>query len=118
MVVVDTPAGRLGLTTCYDLRFPEMYAKLTWEMGAQVRRGGVTAKHRCAGVGKSCLQKVAHGIISSVCGLVRRDARRQQEGAGLRPEGERQHELAASIQHAVLNAGAKPLNVVVTASCG
>lgn len=24
-VVVDTPAGRLGLSVCYDLRFPELY---------------------------------------------------------------------------------------------
>jgi len=28
VVVVDTPAGRLGLTICYDLRFPELYRKL------------------------------------------------------------------------------------------
>ncbi|EFJ42479.1 hypothetical protein VOLCADRAFT_66991 [Volvox carteri f. nagariensis] len=35
-VVVDTPAGRLGLTTCYDLRFPELFAHLTWERGAQI----------------------------------------------------------------------------------
>jgi len=27
-VVVDTPAGRLGLTVCYDLRFPELYRRL------------------------------------------------------------------------------------------
>ncbi|PNH11452.1 Nitrilase 1, partial [Tetrabaena socialis] len=35
-VVVDTPAGPLGMTTCYDLRFPELYAQLTWERGAQI----------------------------------------------------------------------------------
>ncbi|KAG2423634.1 hypothetical protein HXX76_015151 [Chlamydomonas incerta] len=35
-VVVDSPAGRLGLTTCYDLRFPELFAHLAWERGAQV----------------------------------------------------------------------------------
>jgi predicted amidohydrolase len=35
-VAVDTPLGRLGLTTCYDLRFPEMYQALTWELGAQL----------------------------------------------------------------------------------
>lgn len=29
VVVVDTPAGRLGLTVCYDLRFPELYQQLT-----------------------------------------------------------------------------------------
>ena len=28
-VVVDTPAGALGLSICYDLRFPDLYAKLT-----------------------------------------------------------------------------------------
>ncbi|MFN2381362.1 MAG: carbon-nitrogen hydrolase family protein [Guyparkeria sp.] len=32
-VVVDTPAGRLGLATCFDLRFPEMFAHLA-EAGA------------------------------------------------------------------------------------
>jgi nitrilase len=28
LVVVDTPAGRLGLSVCYDLRFPELYRAL------------------------------------------------------------------------------------------
>ncbi len=32
-VVVDTPAGRLGLSICYDLRFPELYRRLV-ELGA------------------------------------------------------------------------------------
>lgn len=27
-VVVDTPLGKLGLSVCYDLRFPELYRKL------------------------------------------------------------------------------------------
>jgi nitrilase len=27
-VVVDTPAGRLGLSVCYDMRFPELYRDL------------------------------------------------------------------------------------------
>jgi predicted amidohydrolase len=29
VVVADTSVGRLGLSTCYDLRFPELYRKLT-----------------------------------------------------------------------------------------
>ncbi len=29
LVVVKTPAGRLGLSICYDLRFPELYRELT-----------------------------------------------------------------------------------------
>ena len=33
--VVDTPFGRLGLTICYDLRFPELFRKLL-EMGAEI----------------------------------------------------------------------------------
>ncbi|MDP9140922.1 MAG: carbon-nitrogen hydrolase family protein [Pseudomonadota bacterium] len=28
-VVVDTPVGRLGLSVCYDLRFPELYRALS-----------------------------------------------------------------------------------------
>ncbi|MDJ0712070.1 MAG: carbon-nitrogen hydrolase family protein [Woeseiaceae bacterium] len=28
VVAVDTPIGRVGLTICYDLRFPEMYRRL------------------------------------------------------------------------------------------
>ncbi|WP_286237283.1 carbon-nitrogen hydrolase family protein [Neptuniibacter halophilus] len=33
--VVDTPLGRLGLTICYDLRFPEQFQRLR-EMGAEL----------------------------------------------------------------------------------
>ncbi len=35
LVVQESPAGCLGLSICYDLRFPELYRKLT-EMGAVV----------------------------------------------------------------------------------
>jgi predicted amidohydrolase len=34
-VVVDTPVGRLGLSVCYDLRFPELYRRLA-EAGAEI----------------------------------------------------------------------------------
>lgn len=34
-VVVDTPVGRLGLSICYDLRFPELYRRLV-EAGAEL----------------------------------------------------------------------------------
>ncbi len=33
-VLVDTPAGRLGLAVCYDIRFPELFRALS-ERGAQ-----------------------------------------------------------------------------------
>lgn len=35
VVVVDTPVGKLGLTVCYDLRFPELYTALR-EAGAEL----------------------------------------------------------------------------------
>jgi predicted amidohydrolase len=35
VVVADTPMGRLGLTVCYDLRFPELYGALR-EAGAEL----------------------------------------------------------------------------------
>ena len=35
-VVCDSPVGKLGLSICYDVRFPEMYVKLVQEMGAEI----------------------------------------------------------------------------------
>jgi len=34
--VVDTPVGNVGLSICYDLRFPELYRRLSCEMGAEI----------------------------------------------------------------------------------
>ena len=34
-VVADTPAGRLGLSVCYDIRFPELYRQLL-DAGAEI----------------------------------------------------------------------------------
>ncbi|KAM6544816.1 hypothetical protein CsatB_025552 [Cannabis sativa] len=36
IVSVDSPVGRLGLTVCYDLRFPELYQQLRFQHEAQV----------------------------------------------------------------------------------
>ncbi|KAL8093290.1 deaminated glutathione amidase, chloroplastic/cytosolic isoform X2 [Apium graveolens] len=36
IVALDSPFGRLGLTVCYDLRFPEIYQQLRFHHGAQV----------------------------------------------------------------------------------
>ena len=36
LVACDSPAGRLGLTVCYDLRFPEVYQRLAFEHGAEI----------------------------------------------------------------------------------
>lgn len=35
LVCVDTPAGRVGLSICYDLRFPELYRALV-DKGAEI----------------------------------------------------------------------------------
>ena len=35
LVLVDTPAGRLGLSVCYDVRFPELYRALV-DQGAEL----------------------------------------------------------------------------------
>jgi predicted amidohydrolase len=35
VIVPDTPVGRLGLTICYDLRFPELFQRLS-EAGAEI----------------------------------------------------------------------------------
>lgn len=37
VVACDSPVGRLGVTICYDMRFPELYQKLTFLHGAEVR---------------------------------------------------------------------------------
>ena len=36
LVVVDSPVGKLGLSICYDVRFPEMYVELVHRGGAEV----------------------------------------------------------------------------------
>jgi predicted amidohydrolase len=36
IVAVDSPLGRLGLTVCYDLRFPDLYQQLRFQHDAQV----------------------------------------------------------------------------------
>ncbi len=36
IMAVDTSIGRVGLSICYDLRFPELYRKLTLEQGAEI----------------------------------------------------------------------------------
>lgn len=36
IVALDSPVGRLGLTVCYDLRFPELYQQLRFQHEAQV----------------------------------------------------------------------------------
>eukprot|EP00793_Prasinoderma_coloniale_P005239 PRCOL_00001000-RA len=36
LVAVDSPVGRLGLSVCYDVRFPELYQALKFGMGCDV----------------------------------------------------------------------------------
>ncbi len=45
VVVVDTPIGKLGLTTCYDLRFPELHRALR-DAGAELIANGAAFTQR------------------------------------------------------------------------
>lgn len=36
LCTVPSPVGVLGVTVCYDLRFPELYQTLRFEQGAEV----------------------------------------------------------------------------------
>ncbi|CAN4105896.1 unnamed protein product [Withania somnifera] len=45
IVVVDSPFGRLRLTVCYDLRFPELYQQLRFNHDAQVIAATQAGKH-------------------------------------------------------------------------
>jgi deaminated glutathione amidase len=36
LVACDSPVGRLGLSVCFDVRFPELYQRLRYDMGAEV----------------------------------------------------------------------------------
>ena len=36
LIHIATAAGTLGVTVCYDLRFPELYTQLVQDMGADV----------------------------------------------------------------------------------
>ena len=50
--VLDTPVGRLGLSVCYDVRFPELYRHLS-AAGAQLLVGalGLHQSHRARALG-------------------------------------------------------------------
>lgn len=36
LMVCRTPQGVVGLSTCYDLRFPELYQRLVYDGGATI----------------------------------------------------------------------------------
>ncbi|CAH2060317.1 unnamed protein product [Thlaspi arvense] len=45
IVSVDSPIGRLGITVCYDLRFPKIYQQLRFDQNAQVIAAAQAGKH-------------------------------------------------------------------------
>lgn len=100
IVVADTPVGRLGLTVCYDLRFPELYTALR-EAGAELITApsaftAVTgAAHwqvlvRARAIETQCYL-LAAGRVASTHGAGRRSAIRPSSipGAGSWPSGRR-----------------------------
>ena len=74
LVACDSPAGRLGLTICYDLRFPEVYQELAFKQGAQIllapsaftKLTGVICNGACNG-GWICDQLIFYGSSALVC---------------------------------------------------
>jgi predicted amidohydrolase len=36
LATCDSPVGRLGLSVCYDLRFPSVYQRLAFDLGAEI----------------------------------------------------------------------------------
>jgi predicted amidohydrolase len=48
LMVVDTPLGRLGLSTCYDVRFPQVYSALdkgAWPAGDPTAGRGASSNY-------------------------------------------------------------------------
>ncbi|RWW10158.1 hypothetical protein GW17_00026309 [Ensete ventricosum] len=45
IVVAESPVGLLGLTVCYDLRFPELYQQLRFQHQAQVVAAAQAGRH-------------------------------------------------------------------------
>ncbi|MFP5307451.1 MAG: carbon-nitrogen hydrolase family protein, partial [Gammaproteobacteria bacterium] len=72
-VVVDTPLGRLGLSVCYDLRFPELYralvaagAELLCVPSAFTERTG--AAHWDILLRARAVENLCHVLASNQCG--------------------------------------------------
>lgn len=55
IVAVDSPIGRLGLSVCYDLRFPEMYQLLRFKHGAQVLSRNISFLLTICGLGSNII---------------------------------------------------------------
>jgi deaminated glutathione amidase len=72
-VVVDTPLGRLGLSVCYDLRFPELYRSLV-ARGAQIlcAPSAFTARTGAAHwdllLRARAVENLCHVLASNQCG--------------------------------------------------
>ena len=66
VVVADSPVGRLGLTVCYDLRFPELYQRLRFTENCEVRFETLNLSRcfRCA------VSIRSHGTCKSVASMV------------------------------------------------
>ena len=53
LTVVDTPVGRLGMTICYDLRFPALFRALRAQGRTDFGAGGLYPGHRRGALGNS-----------------------------------------------------------------
>ena len=84
VVTIDLPCGRVGLSVCYDLRFPELYRGMG-DARADPRSLGVHRDHRRGALASAA----AHARRRESMLRARRGARRRASGrtAHLRPFG-------------------------------
>lgn len=71
-VVCDTDLGRLGLSVCYDLRFPDLYTRLALA-GARVRGAAAAARLHARGSMPACTRQRA--VVHAAGCLGARNAR-------------------------------------------
>jgi nitrilase len=73
-VVVDTPAGRLGLAVCYDIRFPELFRELsargaTWFVLPSAFTVPTGRAHWEVLLRARAIENLAYGVAAAQTGL-------------------------------------------------
>jgi len=71
-VVVDTPVGRVGLSVCYDMRFPELFRRLS-TAGAQIFTvpSAFTAHRTCSLGNAAARSRHRESLLCHCAGAVR-----------------------------------------------
>ena len=85
--MVDTELGRVGLTTCYDLRFPELYRLLSDERAELVIVPAAWPASRIDHWSVLARARAIENQAASHCCQHSGDARRQADGGAERHRG-------------------------------